>query len=82
MGSMTTAPRMTNSDFGRRVGCSHSMASRIRSGNRLPGLDLMNRISAEFDIPVKTMMKARQEGPEAMAALLERRVKAPKTVAA
>jgi transcriptional regulator with XRE-family HTH domain len=67
--------RMTNVEFGRRVGCSHSMASRIRSGNRLPGLDLMNRISEEFGISIAALVRARAAGPAAMADLLDRRTR-------
>jgi transcriptional regulator with XRE-family HTH domain len=75
---------MTNFEFGRRVNCHHSMASRIRSGHRLPGVDLLTRISAEFKIPVTTLLKARvadlelQERGERMhhvADLLDKRVK-------
>lgn len=80
LGGMATT-RMTNAEFGRRVGCSHSMASRIRSGHRLPGLDLMARISEQFGIPVATLLKARQAGPGAMAELLEKRVRGARVAA-
>lgn len=73
--------RMTNVEFGRAVGCSHSMASRIRTGQRLPGLDLMNRISEAFSIPIPTLMKARKAGAGAMAELLEKRIRVPRAAA-
>lgn len=39
---------MTNEEFGLRVGCSESMASRLRSGDRRPGADLRDRIIKAF----------------------------------
>lgn len=39
---------MTNEEFGLRVGCSESMASRLRSGDRRPGTDLRGRIMVAF----------------------------------
>lgn len=39
---------MTNEDFGLKVGCSESMASRMRNGERRPGTDLRDRIAKEF----------------------------------
>lgn len=68
---------MTNVEFGAAVGCHHSMASRIRNGHRLPGVDLMTRISEQFDIPMSTMLKARKAGPGEMAKLLGKRVPVP-----
>lgn len=41
---------MTNLEFGERVGCSESMASRLRSGDRLPGREQLGRIVAEFEL--------------------------------
>lgn len=65
---------MTNEEFGQRVGCHHSMASRLRAGKRLPGLDLMQRISKEFGVPLTELVDARNKGGEAFARLLQRRV--------
>ncbi len=53
--------RLTNSEFGRRTGCHHSMASRIRSGHRLPGIDLLDRISKEFQIDLVDLIAARRD---------------------
>lgn len=41
---------MTNEEFGLIVGCSESMASRLRSGSRRPGTDLRDRIIAAFKL--------------------------------
>lgn len=64
---------LTNEAFGQKVGCHHSMASRLRSGKRLPGVVLMSRISKAFGVPLDDLMKAHQKGPKAFAALLKRR---------
>lgn len=40
--------KITNEEFGLRVGCSESMASRLRSGDRRPGADLRDRIIKAF----------------------------------
>lgn len=74
MATKTPTKPISNVEFGAAVGCDHSMASRIRSGHRLPGLDLMTRISEEFGIPMSTLLKARQAGPAEIAKLLARRV--------
>ncbi len=68
---------LTNQQFGDRIGCHHSMASRIRSGDRMPGPNLIQRISEEYGIPMKTMMDARNRGEEAMGRLIRARCFAP-----
>ena len=65
---------LTNQQFGERIGCHHSMASRIRAGKRMPGPDLIQRISEEYGIPLKTLMEARKKGEEAMGALIRRKI--------
>lgn len=42
--------RMTNEEFGEKVGCHYSMASRLRNGERLPSRDLLRRIIATFEL--------------------------------
>lgn len=73
MSATAPARAVTNQEFGDRVGCHHSMASRLRSGKRLPGVDMMVRISEEFAIPIKELVHARQQGREAMGELLRKR---------
>lgn len=65
---------MTNQEFGDKTGCHHSMASRLRAGKRRPSLDLMQRISEEFGIPLQDLIDARNEGSEAVGQLLRARV--------
>lgn len=73
---------ITNPEFARRVGCHFTMASRLLNGHRLPGIDLMERISAEFEIPIEDLLAARRDGAAAMAALLRERCHtAPETSA-
>lgn len=67
---------LTNEAFGKKVGCHHSMASRLRSGKRLPGVALMGRISKAFSIPLEDLMKAHQKGGVAFAKLLAKRANA------
>lgn len=62
---------MTNEELGKRIGVTHSMASRMRGGNRLPGIDTMQRIRTEFNADWDVMMAKRGEGPAAFAAYLE-----------
>ena len=59
-----TAPArpLTNQELGDLIGCTHSMASRLRSGKRLPGLDTLERIQREFGIPWDTLIAARAKG--------------------
>lgn len=68
---------LTNQQFGERIGCHHSMASRIRAGKRMPGPNLIQRISEEYGIPLKQLMDARKRGEEAMGSLIRRKIFAP-----
>lgn len=52
---------MTNQEFGARVGITHSAASRLRNGQRLPSIELMEKIAAAFPaFPVPAQLKARK----------------------
>jgi transcriptional regulator with XRE-family HTH domain len=68
---MTT---MTNKHLGNLIGCTHSMASRLRAGKRLPGSASMLRISAALQIPADTLLTAYGEGPAAFAWVLNGRI--------
>lgn len=65
---------ITNEEFGNRIGVSHSMASRIRNGRRLPGTQVLWAIHREFGIPVEELMAAHQDGPTAFGELISGRV--------
>ncbi len=68
---------ITNVEFGRRVGCSHSMASRIINGHRLPSIDVIERIRAEYDVDLDAMLDARRQGAQAFGVLMREQVIAP-----
>lgn len=65
---------MTNREFGQRVGIHHSMASRIRNGQRCPGSAVIEKISTEFGIPIQTLVKARNKGAEEFGELIRKRI--------
>lgn len=49
----------TNQEVADRLGLTHSAISRIRSGQRLPSFQVMNRIATEYDWPLKSQVEAR-----------------------
>lgn len=65
---------MTNNAFADAVGCDFTMASRLRNGQRLPGIRLMIRIQAAFDLPYDDLMQAYEGGPESFGAYLRTHV--------
>lgn len=65
---------MTNAEFGQRIGVGHSMASRIRNGQRLPGTRTLARIHEEFGIDLLDLHDAHRAGPDAFGALMRERV--------
>jgi transcriptional regulator with XRE-family HTH domain len=64
---------MTNQEVGELIGLSHSAVSRIRSGQRFPGLNVMLTISQQFDWPLDDQMQARRHSVN-YAAEFDRRV--------
>lgn len=64
--------QVTNAEWGKAVGCSHSMASRLRRGKRLPSVALLGRIAKEFDIPEGELLRAHGRGPESFARVLKK----------
>lgn len=65
---------MTNEQFGARVGCDFTMASRLRNGRRLPSGALLVRIHDEFRIPWAKLMDAYKAGAPAFGQLLSKRI--------
>lgn len=49
---------ITNFEFGQRIGCSESMASRIRAGKRRPSADKRDAIVREFGLDPLDVMEA------------------------
>lgn len=66
---------LTNEQLGERIGVTHSMASRIRNGHRLPGTQTLRAIHREFGIPLDDLMDAHGKGPEEFGQLLTSRLK-------
>lgn len=69
--------RMTNEEFGERVGCHYSMASRLRNGERLPSRDLLRRIISAFELDRAEAYEAYDQGKEAFSQYLRGTVLEP-----
>lgn len=63
-------PTMTNERFAELVGCHFTMASRLRNGNRLPSLSLMQSIHEAFNLPYDDLMSAYKLGAAAFGQYL------------
>lgn len=61
---------LTNREFGDRIGVSPSMASRIRNGDRLPSLRVLQAIHEEFGTPVDKLLGEASQGPEQFGQLV------------
>ncbi len=53
MGDMATRSQVTNQKVGEDLGISHSMVSRIRSGDRRPSLEVMLKMHEEWEWPLE-----------------------------
>lgn len=62
----------SNESLGRLLGVSHATISRYRSGDRLPEIDVMGKIAAEFGWSMDDQYAARVSGD--YAGEFERRV--------
>lgn len=69
--------RMTNEEFGEKVGCHYSMASRLRNGERLPSRELLKRIIVAFDLNRAEAYEAYDQGKIAFSSYLRARVLEP-----
>lgn len=61
---------MTNEQLGTLIGVTFSMASRLRSGDRLPGTDTMEKVRDKLGISLDRQFAARSKGGTAYADLL------------
>ncbi len=48
------------------------MASRLRSGQRLPSAKMLFKIAAEYDLPLEDVESAYSEGPAGFAYFLQK----------
>jgi transcriptional regulator with XRE-family HTH domain len=53
---------MTNQALGELIGVDHSMASRLRSGERLPSPDTMRRIADAFGVDGGVLLREHGKG--------------------
>lgn len=65
---------ITNEEFGKRVGCDYTMASKLRNGRQLPSRELLERIVAAYDLDGAEALNATAQGPETFAVFLRDRV--------
>jgi transcriptional regulator with XRE-family HTH domain len=69
--------KISNADFGKRIGVTHSMASRIRNGQRLPSTARIAAIHREFEIPLDQLIGAAEKGPTAFSQLMREKFDGP-----
>lgn len=60
----------TNKQLADAIGVSQSMASRIRNGQRLPSIAVMNRIASYFDVDLLRLVNTHEQGRAAFGALI------------
>jgi transcriptional regulator with XRE-family HTH domain len=60
--TQTETPPLTNSQVAEALGLSESGVSRLRSGDRLPSLDVMQTIEKVYGWTVQGQSNARQAG--------------------
>lgn len=60
-------PRETNSSFAARVGCNYTMASRLRSGNRMPSVYMLVRICSAYELDEGEALRQFAKGPTAFS---------------
>jgi transcriptional regulator with XRE-family HTH domain len=68
---------MRNEEFGARVGCHYSMASRLYNGERLPSRELLRRIIDAFELDRAEAYLAFDLGPEVFSQYLRDNVFEP-----
>jgi transcriptional regulator with XRE-family HTH domain len=68
---------MTNEALADKLGISRSMASRIRNGQRLPGVATILALYREFNISPLAMLLAYTEGPAVFGRLVSNAVDKP-----
>jgi len=72
-----TVTRVTNEEFGERVGCDYTMASRLRGGKRLPSRELLERIVSAYQLDGGEALAATAGGPEVFSRYLVDHVFSP-----
>lgn len=65
---------VTNHAFATAVGCNYTMASRLRSGNRMPSAKMLTRICAAYQLDEGEALRAHARGQDAFSAWLREKV--------
>jgi len=77
IGDMITKRRVTNEEFGQKVGCDFTMASRIRNGQRLPSRVRLEQIVQAYGLDGNEALRASAAGPKAFSLYLKAKVFEP-----
>lgn len=59
-----TRQRVTNHKFAELVGCNYTMASRLRSGNRMPSAAMLAKICTAFHLDEGEALRKHQQGSD------------------
>lgn len=64
----------SNTSFAAKVGCNHTMASRLRSGQRMPSPGMLLAICGAYDLDEGEALRQYGQGKEAFSAWLRKNV--------
>lgn len=64
----------SNAGFAQRVGCNHTMASRLRSGHRMPSTDMLIRICGAYGLDKVEALDRYAAGSESFSAWLRDKI--------
>lgn len=64
----------SNTTFARRVGCDHTMASRLRSGQRMPSGRMLIKICNAYSLPYDEALTEFGKGREEFSKWLRARI--------
>lgn len=65
----------TNEQVAKKLGITHSYASRLRNGKRVPSADVLDRFCRVYGVGHSEAHRARGKGPEAFGRLFRKHVK-------
>jgi ribosome-binding protein aMBF1 (putative translation factor) len=71
-----TVQTLSNVEVGRRIGLHHTSVSRVRSADRVPSLEVMSKIAAEFGWSLDDQAAAKAAGRPTYARQFELVIKA------
>lgn len=65
---------VTNHQFANDVGCNYTMASRLKSGHRLPSATMLGKICKAYGLDEGEALRAHTQGAEVFSAWLRKKV--------